>query len=557
MTTDDIVRGHFRVYGLLIALYTVNSIKKEHNNTEIYLCNSEVFMNKETESYWHLTSKTKRYPQLTNDIETDTLIVGGGITGVTCAYSLAVEGASVTLIEAGGLCDGTTGNTTAKLTIQHDIIYSRLLKEQGKDAASTYAKAQDSAIEFVRGAVEKEKIDCNLVDNTAYIYAQTEEEAEKVEKEYQAALEIGIAAEFLKDTAFPRGNMCVLGFHNQSVFHPVRYVSALAEAAINRGAKIFCQTKAVQVEDGDIIKVTCENGVAIKAKHLLMATQYPIYDGMGFYFTRLYPRRDYGIAVKPNNDWPDGSYLNTSDPSRSVRKHMENGEPIMIVVGEEHFTGRSEVDMHEHFDNLVAFADEEAGVKEVIAKWSAQDYETPDGIPYIGRISANSSIYVASGFAKWGMSNGTLAGRMVSEIITHGGSRYELLFSPARADIQGSVAKFVPEVLGSVGELIKSKVEPPERFEGMQPGEGRVINFKGKRAGIYLKTDGEAVILDISCRHMRTALNFNDAEKSWDCPAHGGRYAAGDGKLLEGPPKNPLEIIFKGPYSELIAEKRR
>ena len=166
-----------------------------------------------------------------------------------------------------------------------------------------------------------------------------------------------------------------------------------------------------------------------------------------------------------------------------------------------------------------------------------------------------TSLTRIAGFAKWGMTNGTLAGKMVADMITRGGSIYEQVFSPARADIQGSIGKFVPEVMGSVSELVKSKFEAPESTEDMHAGEGRVIKYKVNKAGIYLDDDGNVTIVDIACTHMTTHLNFNAAEKSWDCPAHGGRFAV-DGRLLEGPPKDPLKVLFKGHYSDLVGNKK-
>lgn len=512
-------------------------------------------MAEDTVSYWHKTAAVKKYPRLEKDIEVDNLIIGGGITGVSCAYCLGKrgEGASTVLIEADELCSGTTGNTTAKVTIQHDLIYSRLIKDHDKEFARMYAKAETEALQFIRTAVEEEKIDCNLMDNTAYIYAHTVDECADVEKEYEAATLIGIPAQLIKRPSFPSGSLYQVGFPNQAVFHPIRYVSGLAEAAEKLGVAIFCHTKAIELEDGDFITVRCENGVKIQAKNVIMATQYPFYDGTGFYFTRLYATRDYAVAVEPLKDFDSGSFKSAGKPSRSIRTHVDDDNKILIAAGEEHFTSRSEEDMAKHHDNLIDFAQNEVGVKRVIAKWSAQDYETPDGVPYIGKLTSHSHIYIASGFAAWGMTNGTLSGIIIADMITRGANRYEEVFSPSRSDIKGSVGKFVSEVGGSLGELIKSKFEPTEGIEGMNPGEGRVINFRGKRAGIYLDEDWNVTILDISCTHMTTYLNFNSAEKTWDCPAHGGRFSV-DGKLLEGPPKDPLKVLYKGRYSDLIVK---
>ena len=260
------------------------------------------------------------------------------------------------------------------------------------------------------------------------------------------------------------------------------------------------------------------------------------------------------MAVETQRHWPDGSYINISDPARSIRTHVESGERILIVVGESHETGRGEMDMKVHFDNLIAFADEIAGVQRVLARWSAQDYETPDQIPYIGRISDNSNAYVATGFRKWGLSNGTLAGIMIADLISEGSCHYESLYSRTRKDQTSSLGKTLYGVTSAVKELIKSKLEGTESIADLKPGEGRVINFEGKKAGIYRDENDNVTIIDIMCTHMSTNLNFNTAEKTWDCPAHGGRFDT-EGRLIEGPPKNDLPVYFKGKFSDLVEEK--
>jgi glycine/D-amino acid oxidase-like deaminating enzyme/nitrite reductase/ring-hydroxylating ferredoxin subunit len=507
-----------------------------------------------TLSYWNKTANKSKYPRLENSIEVDTLIIGSGITGITCAYCLAGKGVNPVVVEAGGLCDGTTGNTTGKLTIQHDIIYSHIVEKHGIDYARLYAESQTKSLEFVKKTVKEESIDCQLAENTAYLYASVHSDRNSIEKEYETARKLGIDAEFVDKPDFPNQNFGMLGFKNQAVFHSVRYVDALAKAAASKGAKIYCDTKAIKIENGEIITVYCENEITIKAKHVVMATQYPFYDGPNIFYTRLYAKRAYGIAVSTKNDWPDGSYINVSEPSRSIRTHVEKGERVLIVVGEGHATARGEDNMELHYDSLVQFAESIAGVKKLLTKWSAQDYKTPDQIPYIGRISDHSEIYAATGFGKWGLTNGTLAGTMIADLIIDGHCNYEKLYSRNRSDLSSSIGTAVSEVMGSVGELIKSKFEKTESVRNLKCGEGRVIHFDGQKAGIYRNFDDSVTILDISCTHMSTELNFNVAEKSWDCPAHGGRYST-EGKLLEGPPKDSLKVLFRGKYSDLIPEE--
>lgn len=510
-------------------------------------------MVQKNQSFWNKTGDNIFYPPLRKNFESEILILGGGITGVTCAYCLAREGAKPVLIEAGGLCDGTTGNTTGKVTIQHGAIYAGLLKKHGWRFARLYAESQAAALEFVAEQVAKHSIGCQFERNTAYLYASDEEQQDVIEAEYEASLKLKLDVDLQENPGFPEGNLLMVGLKNQAVLHPVRYVSALAAAAVSLGASIHCGTKALRLEDGDVKTVYCENDVVIRTKHLVMATQYPFYDGPNLFFTRLYPKRSYAIAVKTAGQWPDGSYISAGDPTRSVRSHRENAGRILIVAGENHPTGRGEEDMLLHFDALEEFAHRIAGAGEILARWSAQDYDTPDQVPYIGRVSDHSDIYVAAGYKKWGLSSGTLAGEMIAELIGKGTCRYEEIYSKKRFDYASSLGRTISGVFVPVGELIKSKLEMTESVRNLQPGEGRVINYEGHKAGIYRDYNDDVTILDITCTHMSTELNFNSAEKTWDCPAHGGRFST-RGKLLEGPPKHDLKLYYNGKFSDLAVK---
>lgn len=503
-------------------------------------------------SYWHQTQKPREYPRLDKDLETDVLIVGGGITGITTAYCLTQRGIKPVVIEAETLCSGTTGSTTGKLTIQHNIIYSNLMEKYGIDAAREFAQSQTKAIKFAAEAVRKHNIGCQMESSTAFIYAaNANNEKDMLLSEYEAAKRLEIPADWVSKPTFPKGSKALLGYTGQAVFHSVRYVQGLANAAVDGGAKIFTNTKAIGVEDGDIKTVVLENGASIRCRHLVQATQYPLFDGPNVFFTRLYAQRDYGIAVETNGNWPDGSYINIGEPTRSIRTHVEGGKKILIVVGESHFPGRDENETGDHYQNLIDFADQIAGVKHVLAKWSAQDYETPDQIPYIGRLSDASNIYVGTGYRKWGLSTGTLAGMMIAQLIDTGSCDYEGLYSRSRSDTLKSIKKITSEVFTGVGELIKSKIEGVKDYKDLEKGEGRPIRFQGKKVGVFRDDKDHVTVLDISCTHLSTELNFNASDKTWDCPAHGGRFKT-DGKLLEGPPKNPLPVLFEGSYAEFM-----
>ncbi len=505
----------------------------------------------ERSSYWHLTQRPVEYPKLEKDLETDVLIVGGGISGVTAAYCLTQRGIKPVLIEAQTLCSGTTGNTTGKMTIQHGIIYSNLMQKFSIDVAKEFARSQAAALKFAAETVVKHDIRCQMADSTAYMFAMTPEEKDLLLAEYEAAKRMDILAEWATKPTFPPKSKALLGYTGQSVLHPVRYVQGLAGAAADGGAKIYTHTKAARVEAGERITVTLDNGATVRCRHLIQATQYPIFDGPNVFYTRLYAKRDHAVALEVKGEWPEGSFINIGEPVRSIRTHVENGKKIMILVGEAHATGRQEETEGLPHERLIAFGSQLVGVEKVLAKWSAQDYETPDQIPYIGRISDGANIYVATGYCKWGLSSGTLSGMMLAELIDKGRCKYEALYARNRPDISSSLGKAASEVLASVGELVKSKFERTHDADDLQKGEGRSIRFRGQRAGVYRDEKNHVTVVDNTCTHMGTELNFNAAEKTWDCPAHGGRFKA-DGRLIEGPPKDNLKVLFQGSYGEFL-----
>lgn len=505
------------------------------------------------QSYWEKTAESTAYPALEEDVNTDVLIVGGGITGVSCAYHLAKAGASVILLEADRLGCGTTGKSTGKVHVLHDALYARLCKMPGKETASKVARTQREAMEFVKHFTMGSEMSCGFAESDACLFARTEQERQAVEDEFEALKTVGLDARFLFRPDFPPRNLCMTVQFGQVLIHPLRYVQALAADAVQQGAVLYEHTKVTKIHPGKTVEAFCENGRRVTAHHLIIGTQYPFFENFGAYFTRLYPRRSYGIAVQPEREWPAGSYISAGDPVRSIRTVMEDGKKILLVMGEGHTTGRDsgEKEGERHFDALAAYAEELAGPFTLRARWSAQDYRTPDSIPYIGPSAPHSNLYVATGFGKWGLSNGTLAGLLLTDWITTGKSARGAPYDPARLHLAG-VATMAGELSGQVGAMVRSKASKPIRAEDISPGEGGVVLFEGKKAGAYRHPDGRLTILDITCTHMGCTLTWNSAEKSWDCPCHGGRFTA-EGKQLEGPPPVPLRIYCQG-ETELLAQ---
>lgn len=492
-------------------------------------------------SFWLNTVNVNTYPSLNRDIKTDALIVGGGLFGITCAYLLSLEGVRTVLIEGNRLFNGVSGNTTAKITSQHGLIYDRLIRKYGEEKAQMYARSNEEAIQFITKTASDHNIHCDLQTLPAYIYTELDSSIEYIEKETIAAQKSGINASLMKNLELPLKIKAAIMFHNQAQFHPVKYMNELAVIFINNGGKIFENTRALSLEQGKyhIVKTSGDN--QIKAKHVIIATHFPFYDGLGLYFSRLYAERSYITAVAIKEDFPRGMFLGADDPALSFRSQSASGNKLLLIGGENHKTGDGSSSIM-HYANLLRKAKELYTVTSNPYQWSAQDYNTPDNIPYIGELtSGTTNIYVATGFKKWGMTTATLSAIMIRDLIIKGESPWTPLYNPSRFNLKAStVETYIKENFHVAKELIKGKVRKAPEFKSIKEGEAKEIEIEGKKYGGYKDSDGTLYILDITCTHLGCELKWNDAERSWDCPCHGSRFNY-DGSIIEGPAHNPLK----------------
>ncbi|WP_413302905.1 FAD-dependent oxidoreductase [Bacillus sp. 1P10SD] len=487
------------------------------------------------------------YPKLTEDLSVDVAIVGAGITGVTTAYLLSIEGLKVALIEAGSVLNGTTGHTTAKLTAQHGLIYDELINHFGKEKARHYFESQMDAIQFVESTVQEKGIDCDFSKEDAYIYAVTDEYSEKLKIEWEAYKSLGIDGALKDSIPFNIQTTAALMMSNQAQYHPLKFLKALLEEAVKAGCMVYENTTAEDIEDDySEPKVVTKDGQRVSCKHVIVASHFPFYDKPGLYFARMYADRSYAIGLKTDKEYPGGMYISADSPSRSIRYTPYNGEKLLIIGGENHKTGQG-VDTLKHYEALEAFAEEVFGIKEYEYRWSAQDLVTLDKLPYIGEItSGREHILVATGYKKWGMTTGILAGQLLSDYVMQRGNPYQELYSPSRFQADPDLSNALTTNADVAKHLLKGKLEIVEKItDDLQDGEGAVVMYKGKRAGAYKDKNGKLYIVDTTCTHLGCECEWNHAEKSWDCPCHGSRFSyAGD--VIEGPARKPLDLLEKG-----------
>ena len=427
------------------------------------------------ESIWDLTTNRPAFESLKGELKTDVLIIGGGIAGLLCGYMLQSTGVDCAVVEANKICGGITHNTTAKVTIQHGLIYDKVISKYGKENAQLYFRAQSEALEkYRRMSLE---IDCDFEECDSFVYSL--ESREKIERELAALNEIGCPAEFVEKTKLPfntKGAACV---RNQAQFNPLKFIDSIA-----KNLKIYENTRVLKVSPGGIIT---EHG-KIKAEKVIVATHFPFLNKHGGYFLKMYQHRSYVVALK-NAPPLNGMYVDESMKGMSLRNY--NG--LLLLGGGSHRTGKKGGNWRE----LSRFAKKYYPQSKEVCRWATQDCMTLDGIPYIGRYSKNTpSLYVATGFNKWGMTSAMVSAMILTDMLQGKENVYSKVFSPERSILH-------PQLAVNVAESFMGLITPTTP----------------------------------RCPHMGCALKYNPYEHSWDCSCHGSRFTK-EGKVIDNPANN-------------------
>lgn len=492
-------------------------------------------------SYWVDSVPINPFPRLDHDLVVDVAVIGGGITGITTARLLRRDGHKVALLEARRVLNGTTGHTTAKVTAQHNLTYDSVIKMFGQEMATQYAAANNYAIQAIAGLAKEKSIDCDFSWQPAYVFAQDERNVDSLCAEAEAARKCGIAAAFVEHTPLPYPVRGALRFDNQAQFHPVAYLRVLLDEIVLDGVEVFEGTRVVdlEVEEGRVILQTA-GGQRIVARDVVVATQYPVFDMRRMYFSKLYPSRSYIVAARTAEPFPEGMYINAEEPGRSLRSVNTAEGPMVLFIGDGHKTGQGG-DFRAHYQNLAAFGRERFTIEDIRYRWSAQDYSTPDEVPYIGRLTPDCEhVFFATGFKKWGMTTGTFAARIIRDLIAHEENPWCAIFDPERKAHASPAKNFMKENLNVAKQLISGKLRRVGKDMDLKNGEGQAVEYNDKKAGAFRDDNGMLHVIDTTCTHMGCELSWNAAERSWDCPCHGSRFNY-DGEVIEGPALKPLE----------------
>ncbi|MEK5025499.1 FAD-dependent oxidoreductase [Paenibacillus sp. FSL M7-1046] len=495
------------------------------------------------QSLWRDSTDLPSFPKLAEDLVTDVAIVGAGITGITAGYLLANAGYKVTLLEAGEIFAGTTGFTSAKISAQHGMIYDDLLKHFGEEQARLYYRSNTEAMEWIIATAEELNLSCGLTREDALLYADNSDDKtlKQLEAEFKAYEKLGLPGQWLDNVSLPLMAGGAIKLPGQARFHPLQYLQGLLQVILDKGGTVYEHTMIGEKVDKDngLTLYTEGEQLKIKCRHAISASHFPFYDGGALYFSRLHAERSYCLAVQPETDYEGGMYLSAGEPTRSLRAVEWGGQRLVIVGGDNHKTGQG-ICTFGHYENLELFAGELLGIKAIPYRWSAQDLITLDRVPYIGKVSGEEEIYIATGYRKWGMTSGTLAARMITDQILRKHSPYSELYDPSRFKANPSIKNFIVQNTNVAKELVAGKVEiVHKKTRDLEPDEGAVVFHDGKRVGAYRDTDGKLHLVDRTCTHMGCECEWNDGERSWDCPCHGSRYSY-EGAVLEGPATVPL-----------------
>lgn len=503
--------------------------------------NLDIFK-KPPNSYWLASTGKTNYPTLNKDINVDIAIIGGGMAGILCGYKLQEEGFNIAILESGNIVESTTAHTTAKLTSQHNLIYDKIKSAMGDEFAKQYADANETAIYEIGRIADENNIDCDYSPQPSYVYTKKHKYKKKIEDEVSVANSLGIKAKLLDEIPLPIEIESAMVFENQAQFHPRKFLLALAEKIKNNGVDIYENTRATQLneENGKYIINTSQDK-QVTANKVIIASHYPFYNKKGLYFSRIYVQRSYILGINAKEKFPGGMYINAEDPPRSLRSHPTKDGELVLVVGEDHKTGQSK-DTNKHYKALLDFAKDIFTVESVPCRWSTEDCMTLDGVPYVGKFNPDTpNLYITTGFGKWGMSNSMASSMILRDLIVDGESPWQDVYDPSRKTIAASIKKFTVENINFGGQLIGGKLSKPSKDINVKHGEGKILELDGERVGAFRDDDGKLYLVNTTCTHMGCELNWNSAERTWDCPCHASRFDF-RGEIVKGPATKPLSF---------------
>ena len=503
-----------------------------------------------TRSLWLDTADVPDFPKLTRNARADVCIVGAGIAGMSTAYMLMKEGKKVVVVDDGPIGGGETSRTTAHLTYALDDRFYILEKVHGELGARLAAESHAAAVNRIEAIVRMEGIDCEFERLDGYLFPSAKDNPSNMEREYEAARRAGLSdVQLLERVPVPTFNAGpALRFPQQAQFHPLKYLAGLARAITDGGGRIFTGSHVAKVEGGDTVTVETDDHLTITADAACVCTNASISDYVQTHAKQA-PYRTYVCAFRvPRGSIPRALYWDNADPYHYVRLETLDDDlhDALIVGGEDHKTGQAH-DMEERWRCLEEWTRERFPMVEGLThRWSGQVFEPNDYLGFTGRNPDGAeNVYMHSGDSGQGMTHGTIAGILLTDLIMGRETPWEKLYEPKRMRYvhTSSLKEFLKENINVAAQYL-DYVTPGEvsDVKDIPRGEGRVIRRGKHKIAAYVDDSGTVHERSAVCTHLRCIVDWNPAEKSWDCPCHGSRFDP-YGKVLTGPAISPLEEI--------------
>jgi glycine/D-amino acid oxidase-like deaminating enzyme/nitrite reductase/ring-hydroxylating ferredoxin subunit len=482
-------------------------------------------------------------PCLDRSDSADVVVVGSGIAGLSVAYELSAHGASVVALDRADIGTGMTARTTAHLASAFDDGYAQLIKSHGSDVARLVYRSQAAPIDRIDAIQAAEAIDCDFARLDGYLVLAPGTPASVLDAELAAATDAGVPVSDLREATPIHAKNLVrsLRFARQARLHPLKYLSGLAGAVVNRGGRLYAGSPVENIEENnDGVVVTTSAGHKVGAKHAVLATNSPIVNRLAVH-TKQAPYRSYAIAAPlARGRLPDALYWDTHDPYHYVRLQPELDDlDFVIVGGEDHKAGAAN-DGERRFAMLEKWIrDRIPKLGKVTHRWSGQVMEPVDGIGFIGRNPGQTRVFIASGDSGQGITGGALAGIVLAELIAGVKSPWADLYDPSRKPLR-ALAEFVSENTTAARSFAQYLL-PGEiaSLGSLKPGEGGILRSGLRRIAACRDDSGQLHLSSAACPHAGCVVVWNSLEQCWDCPCHGSQFAP-DGSVLNGPALGPL-----------------
>lgn len=488
------------------------------------------------QSLWLQDTKTDlKFNQLKQDMHVDVAIVGAGITGLTTALALIEQGKKVAVLEAHEIGDCTTAYSTGNLYIPVQPYFKNIIHKFNLETAQQVATSRAYGIDYIEKIIQTHQIDCQFMRRPWYLFANNAHQCRFLEKELDTFQRLGLDVKEVKELPVPIKIKKGILLENQARMNPYQYILGLCKVLKDKGCHIFTNSAVTHVEENAHCIVYTPLA-KLTANHLVIATHSPI----GVHGVQLFtaPYRSYVVAVKlKSNDYPEGQFWDLEKSHHALCTHpiYGNKPELMLVAGEHHKTGQ-EKNSVDHYANLLRYLEEHFAVDEVAFHWSAQHFQTADDVPYIGLASnAAKKTYMATGYFADGLVYGTLAGLIMSDEITGLRNQWASTYRSTRIKPFASLPFLIKENSNVVFQYMKDLPKPSlKNSSELQPGEAKVVEINREKVAVYKDKENKVHAVSAVCTHMKGIVNWNNAEKTWDCPCHGSRFTI-DGDVIDGP----------------------